>query len=146
MSSSFFGYLFMCLFVTFEVHILILFIYPFSISCLNYIQIYNSMKRKADCPICNVEVKLPGSNSSGYEKAIIPNKHLSQQVNLYKSCGVRDEIRSSLVRLDILEQEKRLGKFDGVGGGMEEDELGNVKKKKKRDGDDDKSLRCSKGS
>ena len=56
------------------------------------------------------------------------------------------EIRSSLVRLDVLEQEKRLGKFDGVGGGMEEDELGNVKKKKKRDGDDDKSLRCSKGS
>jgi len=105
------------------------------------------MKRKADCPICNVEVKLPGT--SGYEKAIIPNKHLSQQVNLYKSCGIRDEIRSSLVRLDILEQEKRLGitKFDiggGVGGGMEEDELGNGKKKKRDE--EDKSLRCSKRS
>ena len=53
------------------------------------------------------------------KRLFIPNKHLSQQVNLYKSCGVRDEIRSSLVRLDILEQEKRLGKFDsgsGVGG------------------------------
>ena len=112
------------------------------------------MKRKADCPICNVEVKLPGtsSNSSGYEKAIIPNKHLSQQVNLYKSCGVRDEIRSSLVRLDILEREKRLGitKFGGGGsvGAMEEDELGNDEgsKKKKRDGNEDKSLRCSKRS
>ena len=106
------------------------------------------MKRKADCPICNVEVKLPGSNNSGYEKAIIPNKHLSQQVNLYK-CGIRDEIRSSLVRLDVLEQEKRLGKFDGggVGGGMEEDELDNDggSKKKKRD-EEDKSLRCSKRS
>jgi len=125
-----------------------LFMYPFSIPTK-----YNSMKRKADCPICNVEVKLPGStscNSSGYEKAIIPNKHLSQQVNLYKSCGIRDEIRSSLVRLDILEQEKRLSitKFDiggGVGGGMEEDELGNGKKKK-RVGNEDKSLRCSKRS
>ena len=105
------------------------------------------MKRKADCPICNVEVKLPGT-TSGYEKAIIPNKHLSQQINLYKSCGIRDEIRSSLVRLDILDQEKRLGiitKFDGGVGGMEEDELGNGKKKK-RDGNEDKSLRCSKRS
>ena len=109
------------------------------------------MKRKADCPICNVEVKLPGSNNSGYEKAIIPNKHLSQQVNLYKSCGIRDEIRSSLVRLDILEQEKLLGitKFDGgVCGGMEEDKLCNNggSKKKKRVGNEDKSLRCSKRS
>ena len=116
------------------------------------------MKRKADCPICNVEVKLPGStssNSSGYEKAIIPNKHLSQQVNLYKSCGgIRDEIRSSLVRLDILEQEKRIlgitTKFygGGVGGGMEE-ELGNdegSKKKKRVGNEEDKSLRCSKRS
>jgi len=103
------------------------------------------MKRKADCPICNVEVKLPGS-TSGYEKAIIPNKHLSQQVNLYKSCGVRDEIRSSLVRLDILEQEKRLGMFDsGSGVGGVEDELGNGNKKK-RVGNEDKSLRCSKRS
>jgi len=106
------------------------------------------MKRKADCPICNVEVKLPGT-TSGYEKAIIPNKHLSQQVNLYKS-GIRDEIRSSLVRLDILEQEKRLGKFGGGGsaGAMEEDELGNDEgsKKKKRYGNEDKSLRCSKRS
>jgi len=91
------------------------------------------MKRKADCPICNVEVKLPGtsSNSSGYEKAIIPNKHLSQQINLYKSCGIRDEIRSSLVRLDILEQEKRLGMFGGVGG--MEDELGNGEVRRRRE-------------
>jgi len=104
------------------------------------------MKRKADCPICNVEVKLPGtsSNSSGYEKAIIPNKHLSQQINLYKSCGIRDEIRSSLVRLDILEQEKRLGMFGGVGG--MEDELGNGGSKKKKRDEEDKSLRCSKRS
>lgn len=121
---------------------LMLFMYPSSL----YPTKYNSMKRKADCPICNVEVKLPGT--SGYEKAIIPNKHLSQQVNLYKSCGVRDEIRSSLVRLDVLEQEKRLGKFDSVVGvGGVEDELGNGgSKKKKRDGNEEKSLRCSKRS
>jgi len=97
-------------------------------------------------------VKLPGStSSSGYEKAIIPNKHLSQQINLYKSCGIRDEIRSSLVRLDILEQEKRLGitKFDiggGVGGGMRGRAWVMVRKKKKRVGNEDKSLRFSKRS
>ena len=150
--------MYVCLFVILSCtsYALTLLLYPSLLFRTSTPYKYNSMKRKADCPICNVEVKLPGStssNSSGYEKAIIPNKHLSQQVNLYKSCGgIRDEIRSSLVRLDVLEQEKRLGitKFDGggVGGGMEEDDLGNNggSKKKKRDGNEDKSLRCSKRS
>ena len=58
------------------------------------------MKRKADCPSCHEAVKLPGS--SDYEKGILPNKSLEQQVDVYKRC--RGELRASLVRLDILEK------------------------------------------
>ena len=68
MSSFYFSCLVGWLYYVF-VHILMLFMLSLLyIILLNNIQIYNSMKRKADCPICNVEVKLPGS--SGYEKAI----------------------------------------------------------------------------
>mmetsp|Transcript_24518 Transcript_24518/g.52819 ORF Transcript_24518/g.52819 Transcript_24518/m.52819 type:complete len:491 (+) Transcript_24518:24-1496(+) len=63
------------------------------------------MKRKADCPQCHGPVKVSGSHD--YEKGILPNKQLEQQVDIYKLC--RDPLREQLVRLDVLEKEKTLG-------------------------------------
>lgn len=63
------------------------------------------MKRKVDCPKCNKPVRMPGS--SDYEKGILPNKQLEQLVDAYTLC--RDQMRESLVRLDLLEKEKALG-------------------------------------
>jgi hypothetical protein len=65
----------------------------------------HSMKRKVDCPKCNEPVRMPGS--SDYEKGILPNKQLEQLVDAYTLC--RDEMRESLVRLDLLEKAKALG-------------------------------------
>ena len=45
----------------------------------------------------------PGLND--YEKAIIPNKQLENQLDIYKK--VRSDLRSSLVRLDVLEKEHK---------------------------------------
>jgi len=63
------------------------------------------MKRKANCPSCHTPVRMPGS--SDYEKGIIPNKQLEQQVDAYGRC--RGVMRESLVRLDVLEKEKAMG-------------------------------------
>lgn len=56
------------------------------------------MKRKADCPQCQTTIRIP------YEKEIIPNRQLEQQIDVYREC--RDPMRASLVRLDVLEKEK----------------------------------------
>ena len=72
-----------------------------------------SMKRKAECPLCNKPVQMPGS--SDYEKGILANKSLEQQVDTYKIC--RERLRDSLVRLDVLEQEKELGILSNGGDG-----------------------------
>ena len=63
------------------------------------------MKRKTECPQCNKPVSIP--NSSDYQKAIIPNKYLEQQVIIYKK--TREPLRGELVALDVLRQEKKLG-------------------------------------
>jgi hypothetical protein len=70
-----------------------------------------SMKRKVDCPKCNEPVRMPGS--SDYEKGILPNKQLEQLVDAYTHC--RDQMRESLVRLDLLEKEKALGMDNAAG-------------------------------
>ena len=58
------------------------------------------MKRKADCPQCQTTIRIP------YEKEIIPNRQLEQQIDVYRKC--RDPMRASLVRLDVLEKEKAI--------------------------------------
>lgn len=58
------------------------------------------MKRKADCPQCQTTIRIP------YEKEIIPNRQLEQQIDVYRKC--KDPMRASLVRLDVLEKEKAL--------------------------------------
>ena len=58
------------------------------------------MKRKVDCPQCQTTIRIP------YEKEIIPNRQLEQQIDVYRKC--RDPMRASLVRLDVLEKEKAI--------------------------------------
>ena len=97
-----------------------------------------SMKRKAECPQCNEPVKMPGS--SDYEKGILANKSLEQQVDTYKVC--RKELRDSLVRLDVLEQEKKLGILSngsdgkkrkrGKGTKKKEENVGSISSKRPR--------------
>lgn len=79
---------------------------------LSLVFFYPSMKRKVDCPKCNEPVRMPGS--SDYEKGILPNKQLEQLVDAYTHC--RDQMRESLVRLDLLEKEKSLGKDNAAVG------------------------------
>ena len=59
------------------------------------------MKRRADCPTCHEAVRMPGGGSTDYERGILPNPQLEQQVDHYSRC--REPLRSSLVRLDVLD-------------------------------------------
>ena len=56
------------------------------------------MKRKAHCPVCNEDM-----GGGSYEKAILPNRELEQRVLLYKN-KVREGLKESLIRLDVLEK------------------------------------------
>jgi hypothetical protein len=48
---------------------------------------------------------MPGSTD--YERGILPDKQLEERVDAYVRC--RDGMRDSLVRLDVLEKERRMG-------------------------------------
>lgn len=71
---------------------------------------YTGMKRKAECPLCNINLlnNSGGSGGGGYEKSILQNKALENMVDLYKD-RVRGTLRESLVRLDVLEWKERGG-------------------------------------
>ena len=60
------------------------------------------MKRRADCPQCHAAVRMPGSTD--HERGIVPDRQLEQRVDAY--ARVRDRLRESLVRLDVLERER----------------------------------------
>ncbi len=57
--------------------------------------------------MCNANLIGGGRASGDYEKAILPNRELENRVDLYKM-RVREELRRSLVRLDILERRDRM--------------------------------------
>ena len=70
---------------------------------------YTGMKRKADCPLCHVNLLTNGGgfgSGGGYEKSILQNKALENMVDLYKE-RVRGSLRESLVRLDVLEWKEK---------------------------------------
>ncbi|KAL7495145.1 hypothetical protein ACHAWT_006206 [Skeletonema menzelii] len=83
---------------------------------------YGSMKRKAECPTCNVVVGQDGN----FDKAILPNHHLENMVQLYKD-NVRGELVRSLQRLDVLERKERMLKTEGDDDGEGEEECGEQK-------------------
>jgi len=90
------------------------------------------MKRKADCPVCHEPVRMAGSND--YEKGILANKQLEQQVDIYK--GMREDLRSSLVRLDVFEKERAMGvvlQNNGEGGKEEDDTTAQEKMGKRKE-------------
>ena len=70
------------------------------------------MKREVFCPQCNAKV------SSDYEKAIVPNKQFENQLDIYKK--MRDSLRANLVRLSVLENEKKRN-GTGMGKGKKSD-------------------------
>jgi E3 ubiquitin-protein ligase RAD18 len=73
---------------------------------------YTGMKRKAECPLCHVNLLTNGNGGGGggggYEKSILQNKALENMVDLYKD-RVRGTLRESLVRLDVLEWKEKKG-------------------------------------
>ncbi|KAL7457675.1 hypothetical protein ACHAWC_009252, partial [Mediolabrus comicus] len=81
---------------------------------------YTGMKRKAECPLCHVNLLTNGNGSGGggggYEKSILQNKALENMVDLYKD-RVRGTLRESLVRLDVLEWKEKKGALMMMGSG-----------------------------
>jgi len=80
------------------------------------------MKRKAECPTCNVVVGQDGN----FDKAILPNHHLENILQCYKD-NVRGELVRSLQRLDVLERKERMLKTEGDDDGEGEEECGDQK-------------------
>ena len=80
------------------------------------------MKRKAECPTCNVVVGQDGN----FDKAILPNHHLENILQLYRD-NVRGELVRSLQRLDVLERKERMLKTEGDDDGEGEEECGEQK-------------------
>mmetsp|Transcript_8027 Transcript_8027/g.17885 ORF Transcript_8027/g.17885 Transcript_8027/m.17885 type:complete len:510 (+) Transcript_8027:1509-3038(+) len=87
------------------------------------------MKRRVECPTCKRRVGTR-INSNDYENALIPNHHLENQLDIYKR--MRDELRSSLVRLDVLEKEKAAGVWGVAAEGKKKKKSGNCGRKRRR--------------
>lgn len=89
------------------------------------------MKRKAECPTCNVNLLTGGGGGGGYERNILANRHLESVVDLYRE-KVRGELRQSLVRLSELERKEQEQKQqEDSGDGEEEQKVAAVSSSKR---------------